>query len=59
MSLRRLTQIARVALCAYLVGWLAVTPSSRLGGPWWACGLMVCATVWLLDAIERLFGERR
>jgi hypothetical protein len=37
--------------------WLAVTPASRLGGPWSACALMLCACWAARDGGERLRQE--
>lgn len=37
--------------------WLAVTPASRLGGPWSACALMLCACWAVWDGGERLRRE--
>ena len=54
----RALRIVRLVLSLYVVGWLAITPSSKLGGSWWACVLMVCAIVWTIEAIEALRGSR-
>jgi hypothetical protein len=47
-------RIIRLLLSIYVIAWLIVTPASKLGGPWWACFLMVCASIWLIEAIEAL-----
>lgn len=54
MMKSRAIKVVRLVLSIYVVGWLAATPASRLGGVWWACGLMVCACVWLFDAVDAL-----
>jgi 4-hydroxybenzoate polyprenyltransferase len=54
----RALRIVRLILSVYVVCWLAVTPASRLGGPWWALGLMACALMWLIEAIEAVRGKR-